>query len=85
MSCSSYYLYITSHAPIVFAAAPANVILAAALLHYIVAFPGSQTARPENVFSSEIIGPGRAQGIEFKSRMTSDGAGIQDLLQKSPT
>lgn len=63
---------------VLFAAAPANVILATELLPHDVVFPGSQTARLENTFSSETIGPGRVQGIEFKPRMTSGGARIQE-------
>lgn len=77
-------LYITLHSPVgfCFGAAPANVILATGLFNHDMVFQGSQTARPENVFSSETIGRGRSQGIEFKSRMTSDGARIQELRQK---
>lgn len=60
-----------------FAAAQAKVILATILLQFDVAFPGSQTARPENVFSGETIGPDRAQGIVFKRRMAQDDVKIQ--------
>ncbi|KAI0395382.1 cytochrome P450 [Xylariaceae sp. FL0594] len=51
-----------------FAAAQIKVVLANILLGYDVSFPDGQTARPENIFSGEGIGPDRTQRIVFKRR-----------------
>ncbi|KAI1500518.1 cytochrome P450 [Biscogniauxia marginata] len=51
-----------------FAAAQIKVIIATILFQYDISFPDGQSARPENIFSGESIGPDRSQSVVFKRR-----------------
>ena len=51
-----------------FAAAQIKLVLANVIMKYDVSFPGTQTQRPDNVFTGEGIAPDRKQKVVFKQR-----------------